>query len=85
MAVAVLRCRRAGRDGVGRHGNLGTRLAVPEAGKTVTQLAALLRPEILAMMAITITGFGASFAAFTFITPILTDISGFHRKPRVYC
>lgn len=53
------------------------RLAVPEAGKTVTQLAALLRPEILAMMAITITGFGASFAAFTFITPILTDISGF--------
>ncbi len=61
------------------------RLAVPEAGKTVTQLAALLRPEILAMMAITITGFGASFAAFTFITPILTDISGFHRKPRVYC
>ena len=53
------------------------RLAVPEAGKTVTQLAALLRPEILAMMAITVTGFGASFAAFTFITPILTDISGF--------
>ena len=29
------------------------------------------------MMAITVTGFGASFAAFTFITPILTDISCF--------
>lgn len=42
-----------------------------------TQLAALAQPEILAMMGITILGFGASFAAFTFATPILTDITGF--------
>lgn len=41
------------------------------------QLAALARPEILAMMGITILGFGASFAPFTFVTPILTDITGF--------
>ncbi|WP_458369780.1 MFS transporter [Pseudomonas fluorescens] len=49
----------------------------PPSGKALTQLAALGHPAILAMMAVTILGFGASFAAFTFITPILTDISGF--------
>lgn len=47
----------------------GTRL--PEALSSLTHL------PILAMMSITILGFGASFAAFSFITPILTDISGF--------
>ncbi|ATA21090.1 putative MFS family arabinose efflux permease [Gibbsiella quercinecans] len=41
------------------------------------QLAALRQPAVLAMMSITALGFGASFAAFTFITPILVDISGF--------
>lgn len=29
------------------------------------------------MMSITVLGFGASFVAFTFVTPILTDITGF--------
>uniref|UniRef100_UPI00311D643C MFS transporter n=1 Tax=Thauera sp. SDU_THAU2 TaxID=3136633 RepID=UPI00311D643C len=40
--------------------------ALPEqpTGSARTQLAALARPAILAMMAITILGFGASFAAF---------------------
>lgn len=52
-------------------------LPAQPAGHAVTQLAALLRPPILAMMSITILGFGASFAALTFITPILTDITGF--------
>ncbi|MDY0973805.1 MFS transporter [Massilia sp. CFBP9012] len=47
------------------------------AGKASAQLAALASPAILSMMAVTVLGFGASFAAFTFITPILTDISGF--------
>ncbi|WP_121498830.1 MFS transporter [Pseudomonas aeruginosa] len=46
-------------------------------GRASTQLAALVKPEILAMMSITVLGFGASFAAFTFITPILTDLTGF--------
>lgn len=46
-------------------------------GRPGVQLAALVRPEILAMMSITVLGFGANFAAFTFITPILTDITGF--------
>ncbi|MCL2899646.1 MFS transporter [Brenneria tiliae] len=52
-------------------------LAAPSAGRATTQLAALGQPAILAMMCVTILGFGASFAAFTFVTPILTDISGF--------
>ena len=47
------------------------------AGPAVTQLTALVSPPILAMMGITVLGFGASFAAFTFVTPILTDITGF--------
>lgn len=52
-------------------------LPVQKSGSAVTQLATLMQPAILAMMAITVLGFGASFAAFTFITPILTGISGF--------
>lgn len=52
-------------------------LPVSAAGAARTQLAALGQAPILAMMAITILGFGASFAAFTFITPILTDVTGF--------
>jgi predicted MFS family arabinose efflux permease len=49
----------------------------PPAGKASVQLAAIRHPAVLAMMSITVLGFGASFSAFTFITPILTDISGF--------
>lgn len=51
--------------------------AKEESGSTRTQLAALVSPPVLSMMAITVLGFGASFPAFTFITPILTGISGF--------
>lgn len=52
-------------------------LPTPPSAKALSQLAALGHPAIAAMMAVTVLGFGASFAAFTFITPILTDISGF--------
>lgn len=48
-----------------------------EPVKPSVQLAAAANPAILTMMLITVLGFGASFAAFTFITPILTDITGF--------
>ncbi|MCC9007300.1 MFS transporter [Pseudomonas putida] len=41
------------------------------------QLQTLRHPIILAMMSVTIFGFGASFATFTFITPLLTDVTGF--------
>ncbi|WP_308925444.1 MFS transporter [Janthinobacterium sp. J1-1] len=52
-------------------------LARGAGGKAATQLAALGSGPILTMMAVTVFGFGGSFAAFTFITPILTDITGF--------
>ncbi|MEN5267243.1 MFS transporter [Stenotrophomonas sp. TWI587] len=52
-------------------------LPTQAAGPTRTQLAALTSPPVLAMMAITVLGFGASFPVFTFITPILTGITGF--------
>lgn len=45
-----------------------------------TQLRAITHPAILAMMLITILSFGSSFAAFTFITPILTDITGYSKN-----
>ncbi|MEC5343108.1 MFS transporter [Brenneria populi] len=52
-------------------------LALSTVGRVRAQLAALRQPAILAMMGVTVLGFGASFAVFTFITPILADISGF--------
>ena len=52
-------------------------LAAGAGGKAATQLAALGSGPILTMMAVTVFGFGSSFAAFTFITPILTDVTGF--------
>lgn len=48
-----------------------------ESGNVREQLKALSHPAILTMMSITILGFGASFAAFTFVIPILTTLSGF--------
>lgn len=44
------------------------------------QVATLTRPAILAMLLVTILGFGASFATFTFITPILIEITGFSKQ-----
>lgn len=52
-------------------------IEAPPVAKPREQLAAAVNPAILTMMLITVLGFGASFAAFTFITPILTDITGF--------
>jgi DHA1 family inner membrane transport protein len=56
---------------------LPANLPVSAGGKIGTQLAALGNPAILTMMLVTTLGFGGSFAAFTFITPILTDVTGF--------
>lgn len=53
------------------------RQAASNSGNALAQLSALGSPAIWAMMAVTVLGFGASFSAFTFITPILTDITGF--------
>ncbi|HBS5821003.1 TPA: MFS transporter [Klebsiella variicola] len=48
-----------------------------EVVRTGEQIRALKHPAILIMMAVTVLGFGASFAAFTFVVPILTGLSGF--------
>ncbi|MBB2930524.1 MFS transporter [Paraburkholderia silvatlantica] len=42
-----------------------------------SQLMTIRNPAILTMMAVTILGFGASFAPFSFITPILVNVAGF--------
>ncbi|MFM0229844.1 MFS transporter [Paraburkholderia sediminicola] len=42
-----------------------------------SQLMTIGNPAILTMMAVTILGFGASFAPFSFITPILVNVAGF--------
>ncbi|GBQ86940.1 arabinose efflux permease [Gluconacetobacter johannae DSM 13595] len=52
-------------------------MPAPRVGRMSAQLAALGQPSILAMMCVTVLGFGSSFAAFTFITPILTGLTGF--------
>jgi len=52
-------------------------LPVGAGGNIGTQLTALGNPAILTMMLLTTLGFGGSFATFTFITPILTDVTGF--------
>ncbi len=41
------------------------------------QLMTIRNPAILTMMAVTVLGFGASFAPFSFITPILMNVAGF--------
>ncbi len=51
--------------------------AASRPASALSQLAALKHPAIWAMMSVTVLGFGASFAAFTFITPILTDVTGY--------
>jgi predicted MFS family arabinose efflux permease len=56
---------------------LPANLPASAGGKIGTQLAALGNPAILTMMLVTTLGFGGSFATFTFITPILTDVTGF--------
>lgn len=52
-------------------------LAAEAAAPVKSQLAALRRPPVWVVMALTALGFGASFAAFTFITPILTGITDY--------
>jgi len=42
-----------------------------------TQLEALSNSRVLAMMLVTILGFGATFTTFTYITPIMLEITSF--------
>ena len=43
----------------------------------LTQLAVLKQPRLLLVYAMTALGYGGTFTAFTFLAPILQDVSGF--------
>ena len=47
------------------------------ATKLLTQIKVLAEPRLLLVFAITAVGYGGSFVAFTYLAPILQDISGF--------
>ncbi|OSQ46364.1 MFS transporter [Thalassospira sp. MCCC 1A01428] len=61
---------------------IATAFLVPRDKKHTTinvtaEMTALLRPQVLLGLAITVLGFGGVFAAFTYIAPLLTEIAGF--------
>lgn len=43
----------------------------------LTQLAVLKKPRLLLVYAMTALGYGGSFIAFTYLTPVLQEVSGF--------
>lgn len=49
----------------------------PEVGPLADELAVLKRPQVLLGLLMTVLGFGGVFAVFTYIQPILTQITGF--------
>lgn len=52
-------------------------LKQPPAAKLSAQLKVLTQPRLLLVYAITALGYGGTFTAFTFLAPILEQISGF--------
>ncbi len=48
-----------------------------DAGSLAEELAVLRRPQVLLGLLMTVLGFGGVFAVFTYIQPILTQITGF--------
>ncbi|MGL5280159.1 MAG: MFS transporter [Plesiomonas shigelloides] len=52
-------------------------LPQPPATKLVAQLKVLTQPRLLLVYAITALGYGGTFTAFTFLAPILEQVSGF--------
>ncbi|MGL5629493.1 MAG: MFS transporter, partial [Plesiomonas shigelloides] len=52
-------------------------LPQPPATKLVAQFKVLTQPRLLLVYAITALGYGGTFTAFTFLAPILEQVSGF--------
>lgn len=52
-------------------------IATPAAGGLLAQLAVLGRPRLLLVYAMTALGYGGSFIAFTYLAPILQQVSGY--------
>lgn len=69
--------------GIGVFAALVLTLFVPRAGEAVKagslseELSVLRRPQVLLGLLMTVLGFGGVFAVFTYIQPILTQITGF--------
>lgn len=63
---------------------IGSAILVPNnlkqsaATKLTTQLKVLTQPRLLLVYAITALGYGGTFTAFTFLAPILEEVSGFN-------
>ncbi|MPW37209.1 MFS transporter [Vibrio sp. B1Z05] len=55
-------------------------LKQPSIAKLSAQLTVLTQPRLLLVYAITALGYGGTFTAFTFLAPILEQVSGFHSK-----
>ncbi|OAJ94908.1 MFS transporter [Vibrio bivalvicida] len=53
-------------------------LKQPPATKLSAQLKVLTQPRLLLVYAITALGYGGTFTAFTFLAPILEEVSGFN-------
>lgn len=52
-------------------------IASSKPASLLTQMAVLKKPRLLLVYAMTAMGYGGSFIAFTYLAPILQDISGF--------
>jgi len=52
------------------------RVASEKAKNLRAEFAVLLRPELLRALVMTTLGFGGTFTTFTFIAPMLTDVTG---------
>lgn len=52
-------------------------IANSKPASLLTQLAVLKRPRLLLVYAMTALGYGGSFIAFTYLAPILQEVSGF--------
>ena len=55
-------------------------LPQPPAAKLSSQLKVLTQPRLLLVYAITALGYGGTFTAFTFLAPILEQVSGFESQ-----
>jgi len=52
-------------------------IAMSKPASLLTQLAVLKKPRLLLVYAMTTAGYGGTFVAFTYLAPILQDVSGF--------
>jgi DHA1 family inner membrane transport protein len=52
-------------------------IAASKSASLLTQLAVLKKPRLLLVYAMTALGYGGSFIAFTYLAPILQQVSGF--------